>query len=212
MGVLKPTIDDIAAVIVTRGDVDLSCILETLPYPEIVVWNNSTRPFNCGVLGRYLAILETTKPIIYTQDDDCIFREHEALLAAYVDGEIIGNMPASHWLGHPGYTLLGWGSLMRRDLPWRSIEHWLRQYPLEGHDVRQLPLDVVVAVLTPSQRVDLGHEEMPWKGDVHRTHRQAGFQERIDDFYHRAQALRQRVESQGHGYPYAVSQEDRISD
>src|SRR5262245_25366483 len=49
---------DVSAVIVTRGNVDLQPILDTLPYDDIVVWDNSKRPTDLKILGRYEALEE----------------------------------------------------------------------------------------------------------------------------------------------------------
>ena len=79
------------AIIVTRGDVALQPIIDTLPYSNIVIWDNSTRPYDAGVFGRYLAISEATRPVVFVQDDDCIVHCHAELLAAYEPGVVVGN-------------------------------------------------------------------------------------------------------------------------
>jgi hypothetical protein len=77
--------DDVCAVIVTRGNVDLGPILATLPYSEIRVWNDRWRGSQ-GCYGRYLAAWDTRKPFVYYQDDDLIFTAHDELLALYEPG------------------------------------------------------------------------------------------------------------------------------
>mgnify|MGYP003694197939 CR=1 FL=1 len=48
------TFDDVTACLVTRGDVDLTPILETLPYRNVIVWGPEREELH--VYGRYMAI------------------------------------------------------------------------------------------------------------------------------------------------------------
>ena len=43
------------------------------PEYEVVVWDNSRRPYDAGVFGRYLGIVEATRPVIVFQDDEQLF-------------------------------------------------------------------------------------------------------------------------------------------
>ena len=54
--------------LVTRGDVDLEPILATLPYEDVVVWNNAERPFDAKTYGRFCAIEEAKNEVVYFQD------------------------------------------------------------------------------------------------------------------------------------------------
>jgi hypothetical protein len=90
-GTLSP--DDVSAVLVTRGETDLSTILESLPFKDVVIWDNSKRE-DFQVYGRFAAIAEAKNDIIYVQDDDCVVTCIGALLAAYTPGIITLNMPA----------------------------------------------------------------------------------------------------------------------
>lgn len=63
MGTLKSH-TDVVACIVTRGDVDLTPILDSLIFEDVVVWDNSIRPdWKCA--GRYLAALEARSLWVY---------------------------------------------------------------------------------------------------------------------------------------------------
>ena len=44
---------NVSACLVTRGDVDLTAIIASLPYDDVVVWDNSKRR-NLRTYGRYL--------------------------------------------------------------------------------------------------------------------------------------------------------------
>ena len=81
-GALSLSPDQVTPVLVTRGDVPLDEILATLPYGPPVIWDNSERPYDAGVFGRYAALSEVETPVVFVQDDDCLVRCHDVLLAA----------------------------------------------------------------------------------------------------------------------------------
>jgi hypothetical protein len=150
--------DHISAVIVTRGDVDLSPVLDSLPFRDVVVWDNSRRERNALVYGRYLAIAEAKHDIIYTQDDDALI-DAERLVQEW-DGSytsLFANMPRDR-MGDR-ITMIGWGALFYRDLPELAFRRFLDHYPLDHLFMRTC--DVVFAALTPSLRTDLGHTDLP---------------------------------------------------
>lgn len=102
---------NVSAVIVTRGNVDLRPVLDSLPqHWEQVVWNNTGYDdgASCsvrrdprrherkhgnvtvhhvgpdlGVYGRYAAIQYASHDLIYVQDDDCIVSDPQAIADAY---------------------------------------------------------------------------------------------------------------------------------
>lgn len=142
---------DVCAVLVTRGDVDLRPIMETLPYPELVVWDNSKREHDRGLFGRYLGILETKAPVIYFQDDDCLVRNHDELLKFYAPGRVVGNF-RNDKARHRYYldtTLLGWGSLFDRNLPFLGWFEYARHYPLDNDFFGSIAHEFVWPVLAP---------------------------------------------------------------
>lgn len=150
---------DVSAVIVTRGNVDLTPIVKTLPYSELIVWNDLERGSK-GVYGRYLAAQEAANEIVYFQDDDVLFTAHEELLAAYEPERITGNMP-SPWYEHMSYdrlgiVLVGAGSLMPRELPWPAFARYLAAWPED--DLFYDYCDFINGGLSPGMRVDLGYE------------------------------------------------------
>lgn len=93
----------VSAIIVTRGDVDLRPVLDSLPKEwERVVWNNgkpeiswsrtmgdgrisgsSTAASDLSVYGRYAAIEYASHDLIYVQDDDVIVSDPEAIVDAW---------------------------------------------------------------------------------------------------------------------------------
>lgn len=127
----------VCAVLVTIGDVKLDPILDSLPAEyDVVVWNNAERPVDYRVFGRYMGILETRRPIVFFQDDDCVLtpEQHQTLLDAYEPGVVTGNMIHDDPVWKERYkdtTLLGWGALFDRDLPWQAFMRWARHRPVD---------------------------------------------------------------------------------
>lgn len=142
---------NVSAVLVTRGDVDMEPILASLPYDDVVVWDNSERE-NSGIYGRYLAIAEAKHDVIYTQDDDLIFRHHAELQAAYKPGVMVVNRPSPYDI-----PWQGGGALFRRDLPQRAFERYWAKFP-HDHYFRFFACDGIFALLTEHEAVDLGWE------------------------------------------------------
>ena len=86
----------ISACIATRGDVDMSPILDSLPEGwEVIIWNNGLgllgtwRPGeqiddievgDLGPHGRFAAIEYASNDIIYVQDDDAIIGDPQAIV------------------------------------------------------------------------------------------------------------------------------------
>lgn len=150
------TPDRVSAVIVTRGNVNLNPILETLPYDDVVVWDNSRRQ-DWKIYGRYVAIEEAKHDVIYFQDDDVIFTAHDALLSAYEPGRIVANMDA-RWVANCGYhdlVMVGAGSLCDRQIPAETFRRYFDMFPLD--DEFLLECDFVLGVLAPWRRVDVGY-------------------------------------------------------
>lgn len=109
----------VTAIIVTRGDVELRPVLETIPAKwQTVIWNNGdhivedyqpnhgarnvfgvigeTPVPDLSVYGRYAAIDYADGDLIYVQDDDVVVSEPEALVAKWVGtAKIEGGVPAS---------------------------------------------------------------------------------------------------------------------
>lgn len=131
---------EVTAIIVTRGDVDLTPILADLApvgFHEILVWDNSGKleipvdvpgPWrivkaaaDIAVYGRYLAIEETASDVIYVQDDDCLCPA-ATLLEWYEPGKLVANMPESRWADYPDSCLVGWGAVFDRGLPFAAFE------------------------------------------------------------------------------------------
>jgi hypothetical protein len=188
-------VEDVAAVIVTRGDIDLAPILATLPYDETIIWDNAARGWESRCFGRYLATVETTKPYVYFQDDDVIFAAHDELLALHEPGRMTVNMP-SPWYEAAGYdklgqALVGAGSIVDRELAWPSIHRYLASYPYD--DLFLTYADVVVGMLTPHRRLDLGYEVLPHASAPGRIYTSPGAAKRKKEMQRRTLQMREVV-------------------
>ena len=180
---------NVSACLVTRGDVDLTAILESLAYDDVVVWDNSKRR-NLRTYGRYAAFAEARHDVVYVQDDDDILHDHGRLLRAYEPGTITANM-SSGWVEAHGYqdcAMVGKGAIMDRTLPAQAFERYLERWP--ARTMFQLWPDVIVTVLNPVRHVDLETEELPWGYAPNRMNRRLRFAEEKQMMLASVRALR----------------------
>ena len=148
------TADQVSACLVTRGDQpdQLARIIATLPYDEVIVWDNSVRP-NYRTAGRFMAAIEARHDVVYFQDDDTLFTHHHELMAAYEPGTITAVY--GHGDNDGGYgdlPLVCGGALADRQAvldAFTQVEH-----TIEGLAYA----DFTVGVLTPFKHVDLPFE------------------------------------------------------
>lgn len=157
---MKLELKDISAVVVTRGDVDLKPVLDTLlPFLDIVVWDNSQRPVDLGVFGRYMGALEAQHEVCFHIDDDVLFTRHQALLDAWEPELLVSNMDPG-WVEKGHYEDLafcgGAGAICATSVLWKAINRWLKVYPLDRMFL--LEADFVTGILCPNKKVDLGYQ------------------------------------------------------
>jgi hypothetical protein len=164
---------NISAVIVTKGDQDLSQIISALPFDDLVIWDNSKR-LNYMVYGRYLAVAEAKYDVIYTQDDDCLVPNAKVMLPAYTDGEILCNVSPEHQHDYRKlpFTLVGWGAFFHRRLLTCFRRYW-SHYPDDALFRREC--DRVFTGLNRHRNLWVGREHLPWAHDgsrmsIHRNH------------------------------------------
>jgi hypothetical protein len=129
---------NVSAIIVTRGDVDLVPVLESLPESwQRIVWDNGARevrkyepqfgyasirtiPRDLAVYGRYAAIeFAADGNLIYVQDDDCILDDPAALHVHRAPGYVVCNLPTKFrdTGNYEDSSLVGFGALFDRYLP-----------------------------------------------------------------------------------------------
>ncbi len=186
---------DVSAVIVTRGDVDLSEILEPLPFDDVIVWDNSTKDVDYKVYGRYVAADRLAKhKVIFFVDDDVVFSNFDALLAAYEPGQITSNMP-SPWYERTGYDgwrcgMVGAGSLVPKGI-WRDpFDLYFRHYPRDDDFLNGC--DWVNGVLSPHTRHDFGYRILDVASAPGRLWTSSEGANRRQTLLERATALRDR--------------------
>jgi hypothetical protein len=163
----------VAACLVTRGNVPMDDIIESIPHEwEVVVWDNSKRE-DLGVYGRYAAIALTDADVIYVQDDDCVL-EAESMHALVTRAKMLpfclfANMPERFRPHYPDSCLVGFGAAFGRDLPKESFDKLEITPPLFN-----LTCDVYFTALVETQRflMDLPYRDQPWASDSDRMWKQ----------------------------------------
>lgn len=203
---MRLALSDVSAVLVTKGDVDLQPIIDTLPYRDVHVWNNAAAPFDAKTFGRWLCAFNAPNRVWYFQDDDVIFRDHAALLKAHRAGLATLNMPPP-WYERvqeswrptgTGLGMFGGGALVPHYLARAAFAPYLAQYP---SDALFLELcDLVAGTFIPWRRVDLGFEILPQATAPDRIARSPGHAERRAEMLKRVRKLvreRKRAERAG---------------
>ena len=168
----------VSAVLITRGDVDLEPILASLPYDDVVIWNGRERDEQPGTYGRYLAMYEAQHDVVYLQDDDCVFSEHDALLGEYQPGVLTavyghGENPD----GLEDVALVHGGAVVDRSCSLRAFDKYLAAWPVDEGFYREA--DMIHGTLCPSRQIQLPYEirmevaqrpsrmcNQPWQRDL----------------------------------------------
>jgi hypothetical protein len=149
---------EVTACLITRGDTDLRPIIDTLPYEDVIVWDD-TRP-DLKVYGRYQAVREAPNGVVYLQDDDCVFRHHDDLLAAYEPGVLVANWGHGDTpCGYEDVALVHGGAIVDRDLPERAFARYLEHFLADDDFHREA--DMISGCLTPFKHVRLPYEILP---------------------------------------------------
>lgn len=144
------TVADVTACLVTRGDVDMAPILESLIFEHVVIWNNAERSVDMKCAGRYGAAREAHTPVVYFQDDDVLVpaETQRALMVAYRPDVMVANWGHIPTVGdYADLPLVGGGAIVDSDLPWRALNRYLAQWP-EDEDF-YYEADYVAGILYP---------------------------------------------------------------
>jgi glycosyltransferase involved in cell wall biosynthesis len=152
--VLAPS--DVSCVIPTRGNVDLTEVLESLPFTDVVVYDNSQRD-DQGIYARYAAMIEAKNDIIVTQDDDVVVPCWAEILAAYEPGVLTVNY-AEPW----DIPWVACGAVFDYELPFEAFTRYLHVYPGDRLFTHRI-CDAVFGLLTDRVKViDYGHRDLPY--------------------------------------------------
>jgi hypothetical protein len=149
---------DVTACIVTRGDVDLTPIFDSLIFGNLVVWDNSERP-DWKVAGRYMAAMQAPTPWVYWQDDDTIVPAATQMqLVDEFHGDIVANW--GHGENPDGYEdlpLVCGGAIAYKWAAWNAILRYGAEHPLD--DAFKCEADFIVGVLYR----DWKHVKLPFE-------------------------------------------------
>jgi hypothetical protein len=160
----------VTAVIVTRGDIDIKPVLDSLIFDKVIVYDNSKSVIDQMTFGRVLAAAQAATEVIYSQDDDLIHshENQERLLAAYDEERMVGCM-WSEWSagayeqgienGYDDLVFPGSGTISHRDTWLDAIDLYLDRYPAD--DFFRLWSDTLIGVIAPTTAVDLRFEILP---------------------------------------------------
>ncbi len=207
----------VSAVIPTRGDVPLDEVLDSLPRDwQKVVWDNSQR-HDLGVYGRYAAIAECEHDLIWTQDDDVIVSDPQAIVDAWAaryeeeffrwsdvmsigrfiqNSPVVCNMPQE--FRHDFYrdhALVGFGAVFHRDAPQMAFRRFFEgiprtdSLPVHPHKFQRC-CDIAFTALTPRVLVDVPKRNLPWADAPNRMWKQPTHQGERAEFLKQVLAVR----------------------
>jgi len=202
------TSSQITAVIVTRGDVDLTPILKTFYSPcehrpsfgedfpvkerfsDIIIYDNS-KLLDFRVFSRFIAAQMAGTDYVYVQDDDCIVDLPSYPWHLAEPDKILCNMPPAYRPNYPGPTqLLGFGSVFHRDLIRPTFERYFeaqkeshRQSGEQGScwlldDIFLVECDRVFTGLNTCKLVDIPITHLSHATAPNRLYRQSDHNER----------------------------------
>lgn len=169
--------DDVTAVIVTRGDVDLTPVLDSLIFENVVVCDNSVEKGNQMTYGRVLGAKRAPTEVIYSQDDDIVHspENQERILAAYDEDFLVGCM-WPEWSdgarrqgienGYDDLVFPGSGSISHRDTWLDALDQYLDHYPVD--DFFRLWSDTLIGVIAPTRQLDIRFAELEWGNNANR--------------------------------------------
>jgi hypothetical protein len=169
----------VSAALVTRGDHDLTEILESLPVEwPIELWDNSVER-DLGVWGRYQAAQRPARGLVYVQDDDCVLEPESiaALVEAWRPGVLVANMPERFRHDfYSGHCLVGFGAVFEPQLVSDAFARfWLGcsgREPVRPEEFRRT-CDIAFTGLVPERvLLDVPYRDLPWATDDSRMYRQ----------------------------------------
>lgn len=164
---------EVSAVIVTKGDVDLAPVLDSLIFDDVVVWDNSVEG-NLMTFGRVMGAGRAKNTMIYSQDDDIVHtaEAQREIIAAYEPGMLTGCMWPEWSAGakaqgiENGYDDLvfpGSGSISERVLGTDCIDAYLEDWPYD--DFFRLWCDTIIGVIAPTKQLDIRFQVLPCAED-----------------------------------------------
>ena len=153
----------VTAVVVTKGDVDLDPIMDSLAvFDSVDVWNNASPcSIDRKVYGRYIAALEAACDYIYVQDDDALINTGR-LCDEYEPGELVCNVKPHHSAiyakQYPGITLVGWGAIFPKEVI--DFSRYFAKYPEDELFYRECDRVFTWLNRAKTRVVDFGVEDL----------------------------------------------------
>ena len=156
--------------IVTKGDVDLGPVLDSLIFDDVVIYDNSREP-DAMTHGRVLGALRARHPVVYSQDDDILHTPANqlAIVEAYEPGVLVGCMWAE-WSdgaraqgienGYDDLVFPGSGSIADRAVWLEAVDRYLAVWPRDPFF--DLWSDTLIGVLAPTKQLDIRFDALPW--------------------------------------------------
>lgn len=193
--------EQVTAVIVTRGDVDLVPVLESLIFDDVVVWDNSVEQRDEMTFGRVCALARVKHEVIYSQDDDIVHtaENQRRILAAYEPGVLAGCM-WPEWSdgaraqgiegGYDDLVFAGSGSVYDAWVPSRAARRYVCTHPLD--DFFRLWCDTIVGIIAPTKQLDIRFEALPCAENENRMCNLEGAVELKAEAIRRAREVRDR--------------------
>jgi hypothetical protein len=191
----------VSAVIVTKGDVDLAPVLDSLIFDDVVVYDNSVEK-DMMTFGRVVAARRAKRKVIYSQDDDIIHtpEAQRTIVAAYEPGVLTGCMWPEWSAGakeqgiENGYDDLvfpGSGSISRLWLWEEALADYFSEWP--NDDFFRLWCDTIIGVIAPTKQLDIRFQVLPCAEDETRMANLPDAVALKTEAIRRARAVRDRV-------------------
>jgi len=188
---------DVTACLVTRGNVDMQPILDSLIFDKVIVWDNSKRDVDEKAYGRYAAAEEAETEVVYFQDDDVILNAdtQRALLATWEPGMYLTNMEQGHNHSYPGLNWCAWGAVTERKSYRDAFARWFSAgNSIDEPGFKLHGADIVFSLLHPKTRnVDLGRQHLSYAFGDDRLCQTEDYNSVKVDFYNRAKRLADTV-------------------
>lgn len=141
-------------------------VVDSLPFTDIVIWDNSSRTKDVSCYGRFAGIEEAKHDLIYVQDDDIIVPV-AAMLKGYDETlpGVFANKPVDE-----EWRFLGVGAIFHRDLIADVFDRYVELYGFDTDFCRVC--DVVFAYQHPYRHGWFGYGELDWSRAPNRMYHQ----------------------------------------
>lgn len=202
---LKGMNEIVTPIIVTRGDVDLSEILETMLGPGVrplteyqvakpVIWNNARAGVDLQTFGTFAAMAVVETNLVYFQDDDVVVEHWPALLDQWHEGAIICNMAPDFQDAYAGQRdkLIGHGGVFDIELVKPTFERYLKHYPLDALLRREANRIFTGLNFDRCKMVYVGHRNLPWASGGDRLWKQTDHGEKHREATRRVEYILQQ--------------------